>query len=471
VEPPPLHGLRSERGVALVTALLVLFIVGVASATAIEYSTHTASTVGHERAHVDAVALAESGVAYAASILTNPLNDPANPATLPSATSPGSFTEDEGTAKYWGSYDDSSEIWTVYGQGIVGGPGAAAVHVASERFQVSSTGIGAWKYLYADAPPTCFSVANSDQIQDPLFVRGDLCLANSAQVTSSASPVYVSGTIQTANSASVGTLAAPVAELHVGGGCRYGGSGSFVTPCGSAQHVYATTQDTTVPSVPTKPTLELATWYANAKPGPSQPCTYGSFPSGFDNDSTLNNSLGDVSLMGSTAYNCSVVSGGVTIGRLTWTPGNPGTLNVAGTIYIDGNLTIAGATKGVYSGQATIYASGTVTFGNSSQLCGAYASGNCDWNNWDPATNMLVLVAGSTSAPDFTLGQSSQFQGGAYANTTYSQGNSALEQGPVVADNMSFANSAKALGSSVTSVPAGAPGGRSVTPIDGSWTG
>jgi hypothetical protein len=49
-----------------------------------------------------------------------------------------------------------------------------------------------------------------------------------------------------------------VHEMHVGGGCRRGTSGSFVKPCDDALGVHAEVSDDSVPTGLTKPPVDLA---------------------------------------------------------------------------------------------------------------------------------------------------------------------------------------------------------------------
>ena len=51
-----------------------------------------------------------------------------------------------------------------------------------------------WNYLYADSTSGCTSLANATVITVPIFIRGNLCMANSAQITGA--NVEVGGNIQ-----------------------------------------------------------------------------------------------------------------------------------------------------------------------------------------------------------------------------------------------------------------------------------
>ena len=175
-----------------------------------------------------------------------------------------------------------------------------------------------WNYVYVDDPTVTTNLGNSVDVNIPLYVRGNLVLSNSAQVSGYA--LQVGGTLEFQNTAHVGTSGTPIHEAHVGGGCRVGSTGAYVTPCGPDQRVHATISDAT-PTTFTKPPVD-PNWYFNAKPGPRHPCTVGSFPGGFDNDATPNNSRDVVNLTPSTAYDCRVYDAeGNLVGQLTWVPG------------------------------------------------------------------------------------------------------------------------------------------------------
>jgi hypothetical protein len=191
-----------------------------------------------------------------------------------------------------------------------------------------------------------------------------------------------------------------------------------------------------------KPAVDVPYWYVSSKPGPRQGCTSGSFPGGFDTDTTLNRSLPvPVNLTPSAAYDCQVVDArGNLVGRLAWTPGvgGPGTLTILGTIFFDGNIIVSSAVNAVYQGRATIYAAGTIAMSNSVSLCGV---AGCN-SSWQPAQNLLALVAGSSTDPTgFSLSTSSTFQGAIYVVNDYQQWNGSTVWGPIIARQVSLMNS------------------------------
>jgi hypothetical protein len=215
----------------------------------------------------------------------------------------------------------------------------------------------------------------------------------------------------------------------------------------------------------TSPAVDLSGWYANAKPGPANACTTGAFPGGFDDDGSLNRSRPIVDLTGGPAYDCQVRSGPTLIGRLAWSPAS-NTLTALGTIFFDGPILLSGNVT--YAGRATIYSSSTITSAAGTRLCGAPA---CD-AAWNPAANLLVLVAGDPSASyGFTLADDSVFQGGAFAVTDYQAGTNAQNWGPVIARRLELAGGV-AQTMPLGSVPPGAPGADlTIKTISGTWRG
>ena len=300
--------------------------------------------------------------------------------------------------------------------------------------QQGSSNNAVWNYVYADSLATCTTLANSVNINVPMYVRGNLCLENSASYTGDA--LRVGGTVQLQNSATIGYSGDKVPEVHVGGGCRLGSSGPFTSPCGPSQRVYGDVVDAS-PGTLTKPPVDLAGWYQNSQPGPLHGCTSGSFPGGFDNDTTLNRSRGVVNLVPSTAYDCTVTSGGQVVGRIAWNPSTKA-LTIAGTIFFDGDIEFSNSAEAFYSGRATIYTSGKITMRNSTKVCGA---ASCD-TDWNATQNLLAFVAGSsTDAVGILLENSTTFQGAFYAVNDYSEGNSSKVWGPIIARQLFFQNS------------------------------
>lgn len=465
--------LAHERGQALVMALGLMTALLVMGGTVTYYTvTNYRSTKGGT-ASQKSFALAEAGVNQAVSVLSTLGNDPTNGNLLPDSGHPATQNADGGTISYWGSYNSGTGVWTITGRGTVANRNGTkpVVRRISQQYAVSSS--SAWRYIYVDNPGGCLNLTSTVTITQPLFDRGSLCMSSSASITSAASSVTVAGTVDTSASATIGTSAAHLPQLHVGSGngCRYAGAGSYLFPCTSAQHVYADTQDNFIDPNVRKAPIDLTSWYQLAAPGPSHNCTTGSFPGGFDNDSTLNTSLPTVTILTASAYDCTVTVGGQTVGRIAWTPGTPGSLIVQGVIYFDGNITFTGSAKAVYTGLGTIYSTGTITFTSTTQICAKYGTTECDWANWNPDTNMLVLVAGGSASTDFSTTSSAMFQGGIYAKTDYSQSSSVKVQGPIQAQNVALSSGGQSGYPGQHRVPYGSPGGANIGSVGGSWSG
>lgn len=446
--------LRDERGIALVMVLGMLLVLTIASAAALSYSSSGTKSSSASNSRQKAFDLAEAGVNNALAVLFD-ANDPMDP----NAVGSGSQTAEGGTFSYSGSL--SGTTWTVTGTGTISNPATGGtITRQTQTKRAISTSSTPWAYLFSDSTGGCMHISNNATISAPLYVRGDLCLDNNSHFTGS--DLLVGGTLTVNNGASVGYTGTPINAAHVALGCKKGGGPHA---CTSADDVYAGTIDSTTANL-SKPTLDLAKWYARAAPGPMKPCTSGSVPGNFDDNTTMNGSRATFNLASGAAYDCRVTNGGgQTIGRITWTPGSPGTLVVAGVIFFDGNIQVSDA---VYQGRATIYSFGTVTLGNNVHFCGV---GACD-ATWNPQANQIVLVAGSsTAATGFTISNNAVYQGATYAATDYSLANNAVNWGPVIARNLSIANNS---GSTLplNFLAPGAPGiDGEIQGVPNSWNG
>ena len=449
-------------------------ILGITGTTAMVYSTSNVRTASRSKADERAFALAEAGLNYAYSTLYN-ASDP----TMPGAVPLRSETVEDGTITWSGTLDTETNKWTLTGRGELPNPagGVNAVRVARGRASIQSVSVGSannaiWNYVYAEAPTSCMTLSNSVNINVPLYVKGNLCLQNSSQISGQHTVLQVGGTLTIQNSAHVGSAGAKIAEAHIGGGCKLN-SAPLHDPCSSSDAVYSTaTPDSTLAGLE-KPPVDLPYWYENAKPGPKQACTSQTGnPPAFDNDSTMNRSLSSsVNLTPGVAYDCVVKDAqGNLVGRLAWTPGSPGTLTIAGTIFFDGNIVFQNLVNAVYVGRATIHASGTITMQNSTSLCGV---AGCN-SNWSATQNLLALVAGSTTdTVGFSISNSSVFQGAIYVVNDYVEQNGAVVWGPIVARQVSLANNTSnhyvPLGTLLTGMPQTSDEAIAIVNEPGSW--
>jgi hypothetical protein len=455
---------RCQRGFALPLALVALLAVGSMASTTLSYSTWNSGSARRTAAETKALALAEAGLNYAYSTLYN-----SSSPTMDNAVPPRTLQVEDGEVSYYGTLTGST--WKLVGVGTVRnptGPGAEpVVRTVSGRASVGSARRGTennavWNYVYVDDPTSTTLLGNSVDINIPLYTQGNLRLVNSAQVSGYA--LQVKGNVQIENSSHVGTSDARVHEVHVAGGCRVGSSGAFTAPCGAGQAVHANISDAS-PTDFSKPPVDLAGWYENAAPGPRRGCTVGSFPGGFDNDGVYNNSRPAVDLLPNASYDCRVYDGsGALVGQLTW---NVSTrrLTMHGTIFFDGPILFRNSNFGIYSGRATIYSSGNITFANSTTLCGDL---ECD-ADWNAQQNLLAFVSGG----NVTTANSTRFQGAIYAVNDYSEANSSTVWGPVIARRVAFANSSVnhyvPIGTLMPGMPASYEDVVTITNEPGSW--
>jgi hypothetical protein len=445
----------SADGYVLPMAIGTMLILAICAVTVVVLSSANQTATARANNDEKALTLAEDGVNNAMAVLAA-ADAPLDPSAVGSASS----LRDGGTAAYTGSLAGST--WTLTGTGTVPSATAGAGDVtrtASVQVTVSTNGT-AWQYLFSDDQSSCLVVADAATVAAPVYTRGDLCLGSGARVLGA--PVQVEGTVTMAAGASIGAAGSPVSDAHLVGGCTGGAPDPHA--CTAADGVYATTLDQTAAGV-TKPAIDLSGWYANARPGPSNPCTSGSVPGGFDNDPALNRSRGAFDPTSGGAYDCQYWAGGKLVGRLAWSPATS-TLTALGTIFFDGPVTFGANVT--YSGRATIYSSSTIAVGSGVHVCGVPA---CD-ATWSPNTNLLVLVAGDPAAADGAdLGDDAVFQGAVYAVTDYRAGAHVQNWGPVVARQVSLTDDA---GQTVPlgSLPPGAPGAAlTIHTVSGTWRG
>ena len=278
-------------------------------------------------------------------------------------------------------------------------------------------------------------------------VRLRVANANSSSSrTASVDYVNMTVTYQTV-SAVIGTSGTPVNSVQVGGKCQYGSMPQH-TPCSSSDGVYASTVGTSPPDL-TKPSIDFAYWYANAKPGPMHNCTSGSFPRGFDNNSVYDNSLpsSNDSLEGdmtphSSSYDCQYWENGQMVGQIAWDHVSH-VMKIKGTIFIDGDVRWDedGAVSD-YQGRGIIYSAGDTEF-DEVVCAGGNGTNDCYTGNmsaWDPNQNMLIIVAGGSAEYDqgatccpFLPGA---FQGVMWAKDTCHIHQDFRSSGPIICDTV-----------------------------------
>jgi Tfp pilus assembly protein PilX len=244
-------------------------------------------------------------------------------------------------------------------------------------------------------------------------------------------------------STTIGTSGTPLASVQVAGTCQYF-TQSANSPCTSADKVWANTIGQ-APQNLSKPAVDLAYWYENAKPGPKHNCTTGSFPGGFDTDSWLNNSVpGSAEVTpNSSSYTCQVHDTlGNLVGELSWNHVTR-VLKIKGTIYIDGDFRFDDDGQiSHYQGRGIIYATDDLEF---DELVCAGGSGTTScvdtgMDNWDPTQNMMIVLAGGDSEYDQGGTQDQEvpsgFQGLIYANGDCTVHENFHTSGPIVCNRI-----------------------------------
>jgi hypothetical protein len=516
-----LHRFADERGQSLVLALLVLFFLAISLGTVIFFTAGNQRNSNVQKAQATAASLAEAGVNNAISVLANPANAnsletpwtlgtavlPDNSASHPaystryvSGTPTSGCVSNVPCVTWWGNLDTPSEVWTLHAQATVPNPTGAAAIVKTMSAQVQvhppnpqNLKLGVWNTIYSPFGPSSgcdTTVAQGVTMSVPLYVGGNLCLANSAIVNA---PVWVGGFFYANNKqASIGTSSTPVKSklgqagvdnpVHVGNYCQVQNGGTIVNPCVKepanpstnvflsmtgvwnpkiAQASMPDFVDVTAPAICWNgaqtgcgANVPAGGWYTYASPGPLHNCdaaTKTGTPPTFDTgDGVMNESVpGTFNLTPSTNYTCKTAQG-----ELSWNA-TTRVLTVYGTVFIDGNVTASnsGSAPITYGGgtwstctttlpcDGVVYVSGTVYI-TGEKLCAKANAGNtdCDWTNWDPNKKILVFLAhdqgtqsGVSAGQGVVVGPSqTSFQGGLYADYQVNTGQGAATQGPLV---------------------------------------
>ena len=179
---------RNESGFALPLALLVMVTTSAILVTAITTTSSTGRTANLGKTAVSAQALAEAGLANGVSILAKPGQNTNTQALFPSTEATAlSYTMENGTAKLWGVYNSTTNVWTLYAKGILPNPtGAAPVTKSLSRTaQVLGIAAGAtvpeWSRFIHDDASTCFTI-DTVTIPGAVASRGPMCLKNGGNV-------------------------------------------------------------------------------------------------------------------------------------------------------------------------------------------------------------------------------------------------------------------------------------------------
>jgi Tfp pilus assembly protein PilX len=478
---------REEDGVALVLALATMSVLALTTTALLLNGTVNQRGSYTSLQAKQAFAVAQEALAYDEGMVYDAgVTGVAPPTTLQHLpTQP-----DGSTGTYYASTSDN-RTWHLVASGTSGGVtrtvGADATPPSSKTVQ----GTGVWNYLYTDSTSSCLNISGGVTVSVPILTRGNVCISGGGHVVnpSSGSPITleVGGTLSDTGGSNVGSSSQKLSKVQIGGCTAWNSAGGCsttttssctlqpstivtVTPgtsyCdGNHSPLYASQVGGTLDVTPQMPCIgqsstlnpncpsSTASWstlsslYTTEKAATKTGC-----PSNLLDDSgwTLNNSLSASTLTNAmfpsnSSYDCKIVSNGTTIGEIAWNAVgkwcSSGTLTVSGTLYFDGSLDLGCGWKVQYSGQATLYFTGTVTQEGGTQLCGI---ASCT-GSWDPDVNGIIFIAGcwanstgsslaSSRCVDVTGGATAQW--GAYATTAYQIDGGSTNMGPVLANTM-----------------------------------
>ncbi|HVS85955.1 MAG TPA: hypothetical protein VHD91_10015 [Gaiellaceae bacterium] len=488
--------LREEEGVALVLALMAMSVLALTTgALLIDGAVNQRGSSNSLRAK-EAFAVAQESLAYAEGMV---YNAGVNGATLPVGTQTLPTQADGSTGTYYASTSDG-RTWHLVGTGTSGGITRTVSANATPPSSTTTQESDVWNYLYSDSTSTCFAIGGGVTVTVPILTRGNLCVTNGGTVANPSSgtaiAVQVGGTLTDTGGSTIGSSSKKLSKVQIAGCTAWNSDGSCKTksstpctlqpstivsvaagtnPCdGSHSPLYANSVSGTLDVTPSMPCIGQSSTLDPACPSTTaswsgltsvynteKAATKTGCPTNLLDDSswTLNNSLSASTLTGAmfpnnSSYDCKVVSGGKTIGEIKWSAVGQycgtGTLTVSGTLYFDGSLSLGCGWNIRYSGQATLFFTGTVTQTGGTKLCGIT---NCT-TSWDPDANGIIFIAGcwsnstgsslvSSKCVYVTSGATGQW--GAYATTAYQIDGGSSNMGPVLANSMNVSGGASSL--------------------------
>jgi len=470
---------------ALILAVIFVAVLTIGTAATIEMVNSNEKAFGRDRQVNRALNVAEAGLNAGVNTVR------ALPATAISA--PGaSGTTDHGSWSYTVTRTQDTTnpdvyIWTVTSTGV--SPDGKVSRIISTKVQetithhsttTSTTTPQSDAYLYnfflGDPASDCTTgtgtgnvFSGNGVVNVDVYARGSLCVGGSSGTgilqptgTSNTLHVYVGKKFKFSGQASVGTSSAKINTATIVGGCLKASGQSVTCSSSSNSHVYANTYSSTQNDVP-KPTIDTNK-YTTAKPGPTTGCNddpthpgnaayMSSYPTGWtasyfkshvlDNNSTRDTSVGSVNLLrlvdysSASNFDCRYYdSSGNLQGRLAWTYGSPGTLIISGTVFIDGNLVFDGTNYAVYQGRGNIYINGTVNWAGQAKVCASPTSGNPCLGNFNPASNLLEIVAinAGNGTNGFSVTGQETFEGVCFTNGAFQGAGNSVFHGAVIAD-------------------------------------
>jgi hypothetical protein len=474
-----LAAIPDEQGFALVMALGILTVLTMSLATVVFMTSAAARDAKRTNAGQKAYAAAEAGLNNVIAEIA-PHYPNASPGD-PSWAASGSATYDGATASWCESgsctftpTSSTSGRWHLKGTGTVTnptGPGSAnVVRVVTADLDVSAV-LGGFPFgVYSGDPnANCTTLFGGITVNVPVYVASCLTLGgnfNGFDAKVWQPPPYTPATVTVqagkalslTGGTTIGTAARPVKNIWYGTTCS-------PSPC-NATNGYNGPVSTPGPAQPGMPAVDAATVYSSV-PWGSATCT-GANP--FDNDTTRNNSKGNVDITTLASYDCSVTDSNGQVHRLAYNS-TTHALTIQNSWFIDGNLNI-GTHHGLkYTGDGTIYVNGTVT--NQGVVCGppsTYTAPETCSMQWDPTggNNLLFVALNGLTTPvatSFSISNASQiFEADSWAIGNGSTTSPAFSYtgngwlGGSVFTNKGYANIAgNGVIHSSVSLPSGAP--------------
>ena len=429
------------QAMPLVIACMAVFSISIGSVMVYASGSQTATDTQRKGSYANAAA--EAALATAISVLststeatvTNPnLIGRCNVAPDSRPGQPLVFAKAK--AYYCGEYDSTAFTWTLTATGVPYGNATDSASVRTKTITqqallcgLSCGGLGdLWNRILQSDDSKCAEFKKMI-ITIPVVTGGCLKLSGDDAHPSRVigSYVTVGGKLEMKDQDSIGTPGTPqptnIPRADIAGNCKLEhGPPEHPAPCTVADRVYANAVGTTVDL--TKPTMDYATAYANARPGPAvgAGCTPGQGTGGlgtgmkFDKNNTYNKDNDPQQLTpNGVSYDCQYWSGGQMVGQLKWDAVEQ-VLTVYGSVFFDGEakITAPGHSKACakadhgpycdksfsYNGFGVIWSS--KKFEIEAGLCSGGDGGNdceTDPTNWDPSKNLLIIASGGLLNP------------------------------------------------------------------------
>jgi hypothetical protein len=447
--------LTHQHGFAMPMVIVMMMVFSVGIVSVVMYTSSSQSATDAQKKGAYAHAAAEAALATAISVLGQS-TDPTVSTLLPQCTGtpPGQALSPQ-TPRADGYFCGQlvGSDWTITATGVARGTSTDTAQISKKTITQVATicpfycgGLGPlWDRIYQYDASKCTEFKKII-VTVPVVTRGCLKLdgdnAHPSRVVGAS--VSVGGNVTLKDQDSIGLSSARIPRADIAGTCTIEhGSGAHF-PCGDADGVYAASPGVGTTPDFTRPTINYATAYASAKPGPMQACTYTSgTPTAikFDKNFSFNKDNDPQQLTpNGVSYDCEVWStpprSGTMLGQIAWDAVEQ-VLTVNGAVFFDGEakITAPGHSKACakadhgpycdksfsYNGRGVIYTS--KKFDLEAGLCsGGDGSNDCetDPTNWDPRTNLLIIISGGLLNPGdeaFKMDKDEAvFQGAVYSN-------------------------------------------------------